>query len=280
MLKKHLIISCILFIFISCSKDNYPGTPEVITPEEKEEESLTTRLTKNIDVWTDKRAINVFEQAEIRIYDREQHKDHFTAFLWDKEVVDSIVWHIDDILHYSSGVNPFRSMTGVTFNKPGDYKFDLLLYKDGKVVKQSSLTIRAIAGKDFFNVNWKTPPTSSIVGQSYSYKKGYRINQTYVKGQYPYSYVSLYYGDLFPKQTLEKEKEYLMEVAQVTFGTPKFVFAQNKQAELDEKYTKLFKNKLPYTPTAIWENSTSTIALVGTPKDAIETYFIIAEPKY
>jgi len=66
----------------------------------------------------------------------------------------------------------------------------------------------------------------------------------------------------------------------LTIGTPKFVSAQSKQTELDEKYTKLIKNKLNYTPAAIWENSTSTIALVGTPKDAIETYFIIAEPKY
>lgn len=280
MLKKHLIISCILFIFISCSKDNYPDTPEVITPEEKEEESLTTRLTKNIDVWTDNWVINVFEEGLIRVYDKEQHKDHFTAFLWDKEVVDSIVWHIDDILHYSSGVNPFRSMTGVTFAKPGDYKFDLLLYKEGKVIKQAGLTIRAIAGKDFFNVNWGNPPASSFVGESYSDKEGYRIKQTYVKGQFPYSYLSLYYSDQFPKQTPEKEKEYLMEVAQATFGTPKFVSAQNRQAELDEKYTKLFKNKLNYTPVAIWETGNSSVALVRTPKDAIETYFIIAEPKY
>jgi len=280
MLKKHLIISSILFIFISCSKDNYPDTPEVITPEEKEEESLTTRLTKNIDVWTDNRIVNVFEQTEVRLYEKENHKDHFTLFMWEKEVVDSIVWHIDDILHYSSGVNPFRYMTGATFNKPGDYKFDLLLYKEGKVIKQAGLTIRAIAEKDFFNVNWGNPPASNIVGQSFSYKKGYRIDQTYVKGQYPYSYVSLYYGDQFPKQTPEKEKEYLMEVAQATFGTPKFVSAQNKQAELDDKYTMLFKNKLNYTPVAIWENGASSIALVGSPKDAIETYFIIAEPKY
>lgn len=280
MLKKYFLASCIVCILFSCAKDNYPETPEVITPEEKEEESLTTRLTKNIDVWTDTHVINVFEEAQIRVYDKEEHKDHFTFFLWDKEIVDSIVWHIDDILHYSSGVNPFRSMTGVTFNKPGDYKFDLLLYKDNKVVKQAGLTIRAVPGKDFFNVNWENPPASNIVGQSYSHKKGYRIDQTYVKGQYPYSYVSLYYGDPFPKQTPEKEKDYLMEVAQATFHTPKFVTPQNKQTELDEKFTQLFKNKFNYTPVAIWENSTSSIALVGTPKDAHESYLIIAEPKY
>ncbi|RKE49228.1 hypothetical protein [Sphingobacterium detergens] len=280
MLKKYFFASCIAFVLFSCAKDNHPETPEVITPEEKEEESLTTRLTKNIDVWIDNRVINVFEEGQIRVYDKEEHKDHFTFFLWDKEVVDSIVWHIDDVLHYSSGVNPFLSMTGVTFNKPGDYKFDLLLYKNNKVVKQAGLTIRAVPGKDFFNVNWENPPASNIVGQSYSYKKGYRIDQTYVKGQYPYSHVRLYYGDQFPKQTPQKEKEYLMEVAQATFGTPTLTSVVNKQMELDEKYNKLFKNKLNYTPVALWENNTSSIALVESPKDVIESYIIVAEPKY
>ncbi|WP_313185245.1 hypothetical protein [Sphingobacterium siyangense] len=233
-----------------------------------------------MDVWTDNRVINVFEEGKIRVYDKEEHTDHYTFFQLDKEVVDSIVWHIDDIMHYSSGVNPFRTMTGVTFDKPGEYKFNLLVYKDSKVVKQANLTIRAIAGKDFFNVNWETPPTRSIVGQSFSYKKGYRIDQTYIKGQYPYSYVNLYYGDQFRKQTPEKEKEYLMEVARESFGSPTLTTTNNQQAELNDKYNKLFKNKLNHLPIAIWERGTSSIALVGTPKDAIETYQIIAEPKY
>lgn len=280
MLKKYLLIGCISFIFFSCTKGNYPETPEVIKPEEKEAESLTTRMTKNMDVWTDNRVINVFEEGKIRIYDKEEHTDHYTFFQLDTEVVDSIVWHIDDIMHYSSGVNPFRTMTGVTFDKPGEYKFNLLVYKDSKVVKQANLTIRAIAGKDFFNVNWETPPTRSIVGQSFSYKKGYRIDQTYIKEQYPYSYVNLYYGDQFRKQTPEKEKEYLMEVARESFGSPTLTTTNNQQAELNDKYNKLFKNKLNHLPIAIWERGTSSIALVGTPKDAIETYQIVAEPKY
>ncbi|WON96896.1 MULTISPECIES: hypothetical protein [unclassified Sphingobacterium] len=280
MLKKYFFISCISFIFFSCTKENYPETPEVIKPEEKEAESLTTRMTKNMDVWTDNRVINVFEQGEIRLYEKDNHKDHFTFFLWEKEVVDSIVWHIDDIMHYSSSVSPFRYMTGVTFNKPGDYKFNLLVYKDSKVVKQANLTIRAIAGKDFFNVNWENPPTRSIVGQSFSYKKGYRIDQTYIKGQYPYSYVNLYYGDQFRKQTPEKEKEYLMEVARESFGSPTLTTTNNQQAELNDKYNKLFKNKLNHLPIAIWERGKSSIALIGTPKDAIKTYQIVAEPKH
>ena len=280
MLKKHLIISCILFIFISCSKDNYPDTPDVITPEEKETISYSDKLIKNINVYTKVNTVNIFNETLVEVYDEEDNKDYRSFIDWNNVFVDSVVWHIDDVLHYNTRTERNLAYKGVTFNKPGDYKFDLLLYKEGKVIKQAGLTIRAIAGKDFFNVNWGNPPASNIVGQSFSYKKGYRIDQTYVKGQYPYSYVSLYYGDQFPKQTPEKEKEYLMEVAQATFGTPKFVSAQNKQAELDDKYTMLFKNKLNYTPVAIWENGASSIALVGSPKDAIETYFIIAEPKY
>ena len=280
MLKKHLIISCILFIFISCSKDNYPDTPDVITPEEKETISYSDKLIKNINVYTKVNTVNIFNETLVEVYDEENNKDYRSFIDWNNVFVDSVVWHIDDVLHYNTRTERNLAYKGVTFNKPGDYKFDLLLYKEGKVIKQAGLTIRAIAGKDFFNVNWGNPPASNIVGQSFSYKKGYRIDQTYVKGQYPYSYVSLYYGDQFPKQTPEKEKEYLMEVAQATFGTPKFVSAQNKQAELDDKYTMLFKNKLNYTPVAIWENGASSIALVGSPKDAIETYFIIAEPKY
>ncbi|MBB1644136.1 hypothetical protein [Sphingobacterium sp. UME9] len=280
MLKKYLLISCISFIFFSCTKENYPEIPEVIKPEEKEAESLTTRLTKNIDLWSDNRVINVFEQGEIHLYEKDNHKDHITLFMWEKEVVDSIVWHIDDIMHYSSGVNPFLLGTGVTFHKPGEYRLDVLFYKDNKVVKQASLTMRAVPGNDFFNVNWETPPTRSIVGQSFSYKKGYRIDQTYIKGQYPYSYVNLYYGDQFRKQTPEKEKEYLMEVARESFGSPTLTTTNNQQAELNDKYNKLFKNKLNHLPIAIWERGTSSIALVGTPKDAIETYQIIAEPKY
>lgn len=280
MLKKYFFASCITCILFSCAKDNYPETPEVITPEEKETISYSDKLIKNINVHTEVNTVNIFNETLIGVYDKENHKDYRSFIDWNNVFVDSVVWHIDDVLHYNTRSEKNLAYRGITFNKPGDYEFDLLLYKDSKVIKRSSLTLRAIAGKDFFNVNWKTPPSNSIVGQSYSYKKGYRIDQTYAKGLHPYSYVSLYYGDQFPKQTPEKEKEYLMEVAQATYGTPTFVTAKNNQTELDEKYTQLFKNKLNYAPTAIWENSTSTIALVGTPKDAIETYFIIAEPKY
>lgn len=279
MLKKYFLASCIACILFSCAKDNYPETPEVVTPE-KEAISYSDKLIKNINVHTEVNTVNIFKETLVGVYDEENHKDYRSFIDWDNVFVDSVVWHIDDVLHYNTRTERNLAYRGITFNKPGNYEFNLLLYKDSKVIKRSSLTFRAIAGKDFFNVNWENPPASNIVGQSYSYKKGYRIDQTYVKGQYPYSYVSLYYGDQFPKQTPEKGKEYLMEVAQTTFGTPKFASAQNKQAELDEKYIKLFKNKLNYTPVAIWENGASSIALVGSPKDAIETYFIIAEPKY
>ncbi|PUV23695.1 MULTISPECIES: hypothetical protein [Sphingobacterium] len=279
MLKKYFLASCIACILFSCAKDNYPETPEVVTPE-KEAISYSDKLIKNINVHTEVNTVNIFKETLVGVYDEENHKDYRSFIDWDNVFVDSVVWHIDDVLHYNTRTERNLAYRGITFNKPGNYEFNLLLYKDSKVIKRSSLTFRAIAGKDFFNVNWENPPASNIVGQSYSYKKGYRIDQTYVKGQYPYSYVSLYYGDQFPKQTPEKGKEYLMEVAQTTFGTPKFVSAQNKQAELDEKYIMLFKNKLNYTPVAIWENGASSIALVGSPKDAIETYFIIAEPKY
>ncbi|WP_104383928.1 hypothetical protein [Sphingobacterium sp. HMA12] len=280
MLKKYFLASCIACILFSCAKDNDPETPEVITPEEKETISYSDKLIKNINVHTEVNTVNIFDETLVGVYDEENHKDYRSFIDWDNVFVDSVVWHIDDVLHYNTRTERNLAYRGITFNKPGNYEFNLLLYKDSKVIKRSSLTFRAIAGKDFFNVNWENPPASNIVGQSYSYKKGYRIDQTYVKGLYPYSYVNLYYGDEFPIQTPEKEKEYLMEVAQTTFGTPKFVSAQNKQAELDDKYTMLFKNKLNYTPVAIWENGASSIALVGSPKDAIETYFIIAEPKY
>ncbi|QQT30178.1 hypothetical protein BCY89_25995 [Sphingobacterium siyangense] len=276
MLKNHFFISIILFIFTSCAKENYPEQPEVIKPEE---ESLTTRLTKNMDVWTDNRVINVFEEGKIRVYDKEEHTDHYTFFQLDKEVVDSIVWHIDDIMHYSSGVNPFRTMTGVTFDKPGEYKFNLLVYKDNKVVKKADLTIRAVPGKDFFNVNWGNPPSSSIVGQSYSYK-GYRVDQTYVKKQYPYSTVDFYYENKPAKLALEKEKEYLLEVASKTFSSPSLSAGNNGQAELDDKYNMLFKNRFNATTLAIWENRSTAVALIGYPKDNVEHYMIIGEPKY
>ncbi|MDF2858458.1 MAG: hypothetical protein K0Q87_4309, partial [Neobacillus sp.] len=249
-----------MFYFLALN--NYLETPEVITPEEKETISYSDKLIKNINVHTAVNTINIFNETLVSLYNEENHIDYQSFIDWDQVFVDSVIWHIDGILHYNTRHERNLAYRGVTFNKPGDYKFDLLLYKDGKVVKQSSLTIRAIAGKDFFNVNWKPPPTSSIVGQSYSYRKGFRIDQTYMKGQYPYSYVKLYYGDLFPKQTPEKEKEYLKEVVQATYGTPKFVAAQNKQVELDDKYTMLFKNKLNYTPVAIWENSTSSKMLL------------------
>lgn len=276
MLKYHFFISLILFIFISCAKENYPENPALIKPEE---ESLTTRMTKNMDVWTDNRVINIFEEGKIRIYDKEDHADHYTTFQLDKEAVDSIVWHIDDILHYSSGVNPFRSMTGVTFYKPGEYKFNLLVYKDNKVVKKAELMIRAVPGKDFFNVDWGNPPSSSVVGQSYSYK-GYRVDQTYVKKQYPYSSIDFYYENKSAQLTPEKEKEYLLEAASKTYSSPSLSAGNNGQAELDNKYNLLFKNKFNATTVAIWENRSTAVALIGYPKDNIEHYRIIGEPKY
>lgn len=227
MLKKYFLASCIVCILFSCAKDNYPETPEVITPEEKETISYSDKLIKNINVHTEFNTVNVFNETLLGVYDEEDHKNYLSFIDWNNVLVDSVVWHINDVLHYNTHIERNLTYRGVTFNKPGEYKFDLLLYKDGKVIKQAGLTIRAIAGKDFFNVNWVNPPAGNIVGQSYSYKKGYRIDQTYVKGQYPYSYVSLYYGDQFPKQTPEKEKDYLMEVAQATFDTPKFVTPQN-----------------------------------------------------
>lgn len=282
-----LIALSSIITLTSCNDDNdgpyRPPSPPTLPEKEAPKFSLTA--SKNI--------INLFEGSRLSLNRAEQNGLNLLD-LSLSVYYDSVLWIIPDIYKHKSTQSGFRLGHEQVFSLPGKYTVSVLGFKNGQIEHKDSVKIEVAEPKDFLGIDWKTA-TDTLFVSFENDAHNYYLNLSYSSKEYPHALLK-YYGirvhtDKEWIKSREESRNFLFEYITQLYGKSTFRFdgANISDSPLISEYNLRFRtplidiDKKKSIPIAIWETSTSNIALIGKNNFEIEDhpnfYEVIAEPK-
>lgn len=272
-MKKIILFSIVLFALgmVSCSSD----AKEVeVNPDPEPDEIVTAEMSLTVS----KNIIDLFEMTDIRI-----HFDKSGKY-------DSVKWVIPDILEHTSVPNSFLISMGHAFKNDGIYTAEVQVYYEDEIVSRNSVDINVRKElNDFLGVSWDKEIEERFPARINSKKEDWTLSVT----NKDHLYATLIRTEDFKAMQWQSDEYYdfiaesrfkLYDYIKSYYHDPLYAYdgEDPSQSPLRQQYQEMFKtNVLKYHPLAIWETSTSVIALMGY-KDAesrFEDYKVIAEPR-
>lgn len=214
---------------------------------------------------------------------------------------DSIIWKIPNVLYRKTVPPHFLIGLQQSFCDDGDYDIHIHGYKEGKISSGDTVKIKITRAGNFLSINWNNSNTPSrffdYVGPDRQYALGlFHQRRDTIHALLNHKVLNAVDENDSMQRNLQG-RQILFDYIKKHYGNPalKYDGSDIANSPLSPDYASRFLMPLDsidrkydaqlhhvYIPVAIWDNTTSHIALLGTVDTGGDpnTYFkVIAEPR-
>ena len=223
---------------------------------------------------------NIFDMMNFYLYNEESKSIDSHSL---STVCDSIIWTADGMNGsfrvFEHGTKYHLTYTWEhCFKYPGEYKTNLVAWKDNKVIFRHQLDITITNNKDFLTYNWSDITKNSQAWTNYTdvLTSNLDLITTYgLSGIVPFAEVRVFGSDV--AQSYHTLYDYFSKLYSVPTYTD-----QREKNKMWQRYDELFSEQKQYPnahPVAIWVTKRANIALLLLDESTeFPGYVVYAEP--